>query len=118
MVRAVVAARRYLRAVALPEPLVRWLMTPEAPDVELVPRDFLTRPPWQANGACREHPVDVFFPRKGASAANAKAICAACPVRSECLNYALSDPGIVGVWGATTERERKRMRSVRLRAAG
>jgi WhiB family transcriptional regulator, redox-sensing transcriptional regulator len=34
-------------------------------------------------------------------------ICGRCPVRQECLEHALDSPGLVGVWGGTTEVERK-----------
>jgi hypothetical protein len=35
---------------------------------------------------------------------------AACPVVGECLNFALTN-GCIGVWGGTSERERRRLRS-------
>jgi WhiB family transcriptional regulator, redox-sensing transcriptional regulator len=52
----------------------------------------------------------AFFPPGGAStAANARAICARCSVRSECLAYARSFDDTSGVWAGTTERERCRL---------
>ena len=46
----------------------------------------------------------------------AKAICEPCPVRSECLAFALADPHTKGIWG-TSERERMRLRTERRRSA-
>jgi WhiB family redox-sensing transcriptional regulator len=42
----------------------------------------------------------------------ARAVCEACPVRRDCLAYALSAPELVGIWAGTDERERRRMRRV------
>jgi hypothetical protein len=39
----------------------------------------------------------------------AKLVCAECPVVAACLNYALERPSIVGVWGATSYQDRRRM---------
>jgi WhiB family redox-sensing transcriptional regulator len=38
-------------------------------------------------------------------------MCAACPVQIECAEYALRARVAVGVWGGTTESERKRIRA-------
>ena len=73
---------------------------------------------WQAQAACKNiSQPDIFFPGRGESSAPAKAICAGCPVRAECLDYALSHGERVGIWGGTSERERRRMRSRRGRTA-
>ena len=52
--------------------------------------------------------ADLFLPGPGRSdlARKAKAICAWCPVRQACLEWALSDPRLVGVLGGTTYVER------------
>ena len=47
-------------------------------------------------------------PQKGEREAEAKAICRACPVRSECLNYALTSGQKWGTWGGLNEDERDR----------
>ena len=44
------------------------------------------------------------------SLARVKAICAECPVRVECLNYALDHDDLVGIWGGTTTDERAELR--------
>lgn len=69
------------------------------------------RAPWQDQARCRDLDVDAFFPERGESSREAKEICAACPVRIECLNYALRNDERHGVWGGMTERERRRLRS-------
>lgn len=63
--------------------------------------------------ACQTGQVDLFFPLPEAgNSGPAKAICRECPVRFECLNYALAQ-NLVGVWGGTTTEERKRLRRKR-----
>ncbi len=49
-------------------------------------------------------------------AADAIAVCAACPVRAECLELALRNwaVGQHGVWGGTVPAERERLRSGRV----
>lgn len=37
----------------------------------------------------------------------AKALCGLCPVREECLSFALNNDEKFGIWGGTTERERR-----------
>ena len=39
-----------------------------------------------------------------------RALCAECPVRQECLEAALADESLVGLWGGTTELERREIR--------
>jgi WhiB family transcriptional regulator, redox-sensing transcriptional regulator len=70
------------------------------------------RPSWQAQAACRGTGVDPYFPARGTSTEPAKSTCAVCSVREPCLAYALADPEIVGVWGATSAKERARMRQL------
>lgn len=55
----------------------------------------------------------LFFPERGESTRPAKAICAACPVRADCLNYALDNHILHGLWGGFSERARRRMRRTR-----
>jgi WhiB family redox-sensing transcriptional regulator len=67
---------------------------------------------WRQLAACRGRDPRVFFPARYDLFARevAKAVCARCPVRAQCLNAALSAPfDVVGVWGGTTESERARL---------
>lgn len=70
------------------------------------------RSDWWRSAACREADPELFFPvsAHGPGAgeiARAKAVCAACLVRRECLQYALATRQLHGVWGGTTEDERR-----------
>lgn len=68
---------------------------------------------WMAQAACLNADTEVFFPDKGESPDEAKRICAHCPVVQECLDWALALPAdTVGVWGATTVKERRRLRQL------
>jgi WhiB family redox-sensing transcriptional regulator len=51
----------------------------------------------------------VFFPSDGIGVQNAQRICAECPMKVPCLEYALDNRVDHGVWGGTSERERRRI---------
>ncbi|HSP04945.1 MAG TPA: WhiB family transcriptional regulator [Acidimicrobiales bacterium] len=70
-----------------------------------------------ALGACRGADPDLFFPDRGESLEPAKRICSECVVRDECLEHALASGERFGVWGGTSERERRRLRRTRRTAA-
>ena len=75
---------------------------------------------WRADGACRTADPDLFFPVAVGSVANrqiakAQRICAGCPVREPCLDFALRTPEPAGIWGGTTPEERTRVRRARHR---
>ena len=61
---------------------------------------------WARVAACRQTQPDQLFV-KGAQQNKAKQVCAACPVRTECLAEALDNQIEWGVWGGMTERERR-----------
>jgi len=74
---------------------------------------------WRDYAACRDVDPDLFFPlgTSGASMSQieeAKQICRACPVSAPCLRWAL-DGGDAGIWGGTTEDERRIHRKLRTR---
>lgn len=66
---------------------------------------------WRQLAACCGVDLDVFFPERGQTAGPARQVCAACPVRQPCLEYALSNRITHGIWGGLTERERRPLRS-------
>lgn len=72
---------------------------------------------WRLRAACRDVDTAVFFPETEAEAAAAKAVCASCPVREACLNFALVTRQDDGVWGGLDETERRRLRRRRQEAA-
>lgn len=65
---------------------------------------------WKADAACRDLDTDLFFPENDAAAGPALAVCASCPVRAACLDFALRTRQHDGVWGGLTESERRRVR--------
>ena len=65
------------------------------------------------HAACREvEDPDIFFPNRDTDrkVKVAKAICADCPVSDQCLNFGLTTPSSVGIWGGTTNSERAEIR--------
>lgn len=70
---------------------------------------------WMQDAVCRRGvDPELFFPvsEVGLGAqqeSDAKAVCAGCTARSACLAFAL-ERGLVGIWGGTTEDERRAMR--------
>jgi WhiB family redox-sensing transcriptional regulator len=66
-------------------------------------------PEWMSEGLCAQTDPDEFYPEKGGSTAVAKSVCFACPVRRDCLDYALTNHEQHGIWGGTSERERRRL---------
>ncbi len=72
---------------------------------------------WRQDAACRDLDPNIFFPANDEAAGAAKAVCATCPVREDCLEYAVATRQDDGVWGGLDETERKRVRRRRQQAA-
>lgn len=81
---------------------------------------------WITNARCQDADPEMFHPVMGedpGKRSKAKAFCRRCPVREECLDYALTVPNldkngravgwVDGIWGGTLKSERKRMRLMR-----
>jgi len=76
---------------------------------------------WQANGLCRGNHSYLFFPPSNVERKEererrehkAKAICAVCPVKVDCLEFALEIREPYGIWGGMTETERRQTLSRR-----
>lgn len=71
---------------------------------------------WMSSAHCRDYDPELFFPIGHSGPATAQAreaieVCFACPVRSQCLDYALSQP-VQGVWGGTTDIQRSKKRAL------
>ena len=79
------------------------------------PARFAAR--WRELAACRGADLELFFPGRGESAEPARQVCAACPVRQPCLDYAITNRIIHGIWGGLTERERRALQSRWVRAS-
>ncbi len=72
---------------------------------------------WWASAVCAHTDPELFFPEKGKRSRDARAVCAGCPVCAECLEDALAQNRVYGVWGGTTERERRRLTTTTVRRA-
>ena len=68
---------------------------------------------WMFHARCRGINPAEFFPSDGTGVETAQRVCAACPVTSECLEYALQHGEKFGIWGGLSERERRRVRRQR-----
>lgn len=79
---------------------------------DVTPKPLILREPleWRERGACRGSETSKFFADRGGHLLiqQAKLVCAICTVRTNCLNFAI-DNHERGIWGGTTEGERKRM---------
>jgi WhiB family transcriptional regulator, redox-sensing transcriptional regulator len=65
---------------------------------------------WADFGGCTSADPDLFFPESGADTSYARSICRSCPVRRQCLDYALESGQKHGIWGGMTESQRRRLR--------
>jgi WhiB family redox-sensing transcriptional regulator len=72
---------------------------------------------WRDRAACLGLDPQIFYPTTDEEADAARAICATCDVRDECLEHALGRREKDGVWGGATERDRRRIIRQRRRAA-
>jgi WhiB family redox-sensing transcriptional regulator len=73
------------------------------------------RAEWWSRAACSTTDPELFFPIASAGPAarlisKAKATCARCEIQRACLDYALDAGPVQGVWGGTTEHERRLLR--------
>jgi WhiB family transcriptional regulator, redox-sensing transcriptional regulator len=64
---------------------------------------------WMRRGNCANETPSLFFPSDGVGVEIARKICATCPVKDPCLEYALANRIDHGVWGGCSERERRRI---------
>lgn len=67
---------------------------------------------WRTHAACRREDPDLFFPIGTTGPAlvqteQAKSVCRRCPVEEQCLQWALDTGQSIGVWGGTSETERR-----------
>jgi len=71
----------------------------------------ITHEDWRSAAACLSADPELFFPlsdsgKSAEQAARAKAICAGCPVRADCLAFAVRTAQADGIWGGMTAGER------------
>lgn len=66
---------------------------------------------WVDGALCAQTDPELWFPSKGESNRPAKRLCRSCPSLDPCLQWTLDqDEALDGVWGGTTERERRALR--------
>lgn len=65
--------------------------------------------PWMDEALCAQVDTELFYPEKGGSTRQAKQTCTSCPVREQCLAYALENDERHGIWGGLSERERHKL---------
>ena len=80
-------------------------------DIGLLP------PEWTKEALCPEVDPVIFFPNKGERTVDAKNICKACNVKTQCLEYSLTNNERFGIWGGLTEFDRKKLRRRLLKKA-
>ena len=72
---------------------------------------------WRKQAACLGLPLDLFFPKQRSDDESVpdaiRAVCSGCPVAMECLEFALSMDSNVGIWAATTPKQREAIRRYR-----
>jgi WhiB family redox-sensing transcriptional regulator len=69
---------------------------------------------WRQHAECRGMDPEFFYPERGEDVDAIKAVCATCPVRAQCLEYAITHREMHGIWGGLSERQRRRIRSHRI----
>lgn len=72
---------------------------------------------WQEQAACRGIGDAPFYPGKGENSPEAQRICQRCPVRSDCLEYAMDADELYGVWGGLSAEARRQLRRQREKEA-
>lgn len=88
---------------------IRRIQEPTAP-----PIIHLGRPLEGPSGPlCAETDPELFFPEKGGSTREAKAVCRRCSLQTECLEQALTTGERFGIWGGKSERERRKLADTR-----
>jgi WhiB family redox-sensing transcriptional regulator len=78
-------------------------------EIDLLSAPILDERPWAVFAACKDEKSLTFFPQNRVEEKAALAICAICPVAEDCLDHALESKERFGVWGATTERARRKL---------
>ncbi|HXN61398.1 MAG TPA: WhiB family transcriptional regulator [Acidimicrobiales bacterium] len=78
---------------------------------------FAPRPDWYDDALCHGLDAELFHPGRGDPVQQVKAVCSECPVREQCLDYALETRQKFGIWGGKSERERRDIRHRRKLAA-
>jgi WhiB family redox-sensing transcriptional regulator len=95
------------RAEAIIQNDVREQPAVSSEPLRLVENSTIQSTAWRGKAACKGTDPDIFYPVNEDGAEEAKAVCRGCPVRRQCLEYALANLEKEGVWGGLTVRERR-----------
>lgn len=91
-------------------------MTTQTTLRSLEPHPSRQQDAWVCRAACRALPTELFFPagelddQAVEQAEEAKTVCASCPVRTACLEFAIATNQPYGIWGGANTSERRSMR--------
>ncbi len=80
--------------------------------LDILSAPIIDEKPWAVFASCRDERGMTFFPQSKGEEKKALSICGICPVRQDCLDHALATNERFGVWGGTTEKQRRKLRSV------
>ncbi len=84
-------------------------MTNDTIEMLALSAPILEERPWAVFAACRNADAEAFFGTSREAEEAALALCSICTVREECLDHALETRERFGIWGGTTEKQRKRL---------
>ena len=95
-------------------------MTRYGPNIRII--ESTDNGDWRVRAACRDSDPDLFFPEGTTGPAleqiaEAKRVCEECDVQVQCLEFALETNEDSGVWGGTSEEERRKIRKAWLSRA-
>ncbi len=97
------------------EALIHWLMVPDAPASRSSSRTSCNVPSGSSDAACRGHGVRTWFSGAEETVDKARAVGARrVPVREDCLEFAMADLDLEGMWAGLTAMERRQMRRARV----
>ncbi|GAB4590070.1 WhiB family transcriptional regulator [Nocardia sp. IFM 10818] len=96
-----------------PAPRVSAAQDPAAPSLLPSAAVITAVKTWMAEGLCAQADPDTFYPEKGGEVRHlrmALRICGDCPVRDECLEFALDNNERYGIWGGKTVKQRRKLK--------
>lgn len=73
---------------------------------------------WWERAACKGMDTALWYPQRGDTHGHARSICEQCPVQEQCRQEAFDRHETFGIWGGTSERQRKKQRKQWLQTQG
>ena len=67
------------------------------------------RPEWQQRAACRGVGPDIFYSTSETDCPPARPLCESCPVSQHCLDYAIGNAEVYGIWASKNVKERRKV---------